>query len=340
MIKQTDLLDGAPDNLTIMDALGKCLQQVRNHEKITVSVSGGWDSDIMADILLRCGCKEKTIFVFFNTGLEYKATKRHIQYLNEKYGIEIIIVPPVKPIPTCAKQYGIPFWSKRVSEYMERLQRHGFQWEDEPLDVLLKKYPKCKAALRWWCNDFGGRFDINRIKWLKEFIVANPPTFNISPKCCYYAKKLPASRFISENDCDLNCIGVRRSEGGARATAWKTCYTSALSGPDEYRPLFWFTDQDKREYDEHYGLKHSECYEVWGMKRTGCAGCPFGRNFEQEIALAEKYEPNFYKAMIKIFGPSYEYTRQFRKFREQMNQAESNGAEEADGQCKISTWEC
>lgn len=320
----TDLLDAAPDNLAIQDALGKCHQQVRNHENILCSVSGGSDSDIMMDLIIRCGGKEKTTFVFFNTGLEYKATKEHIKSLNEKYGIEIQVIPPVKPIPTCVKEYGVPFWSKRVSEYMERLQRHGFQWEDEPLDVLLKKYPKCKAALRWWCNDFGdgdepGRFDIGRIKLLKEFIVQNPPTFKISPKCCSYAKKMPASRFVSENECDLYCTGVRRSEGGARATALKTCFTSALAGPDEYRPLFWFSAADKTDYDEHYEITHSDCYKIWGMKRTGCAGCPFGQRFEEELELAKKYEPNFYRAMIKIFGQSYEYKRKFLEFRKQRN---------------------
>jgi hypothetical protein len=70
------------------------------------------------------------------------------------------------------------------------------------------------------------------------------------------------------------------------------------------------------EFDEHYGSTHSDCYEVWGMKRTGCAGCPFGKNFEGELALAEKYEPKFHKAMLNVFGASYDYTRRFLAFRE------------------------
>lgn len=318
-----ELINSAPENLAIVDALAKCRMQIGRHRKIMASVSGGSDSDVMLDLIIRCGGKEKTTFVFFNTGLEYEATKRQLEYLNDKYGVEIQVIPPIKPIPVCVRQYGVPFWSKQVSDMIERLQKHGFQWEDEPLDVLLRKYPKCKSALRWWCNDWSRTdkpcpFDIDYVKWLKEFLIAHPPTFPISNKCCQYAKKEPAKKYLEEHYFDLNCVGVRQAEGGARATRYKNCYTAATDGPSQYRPLFWFSDTDKAEYDEHYDLSHSDCYKVWGMRRTGCAGCPFGRNFEEELVLAEKYEPKFYKAMLKVFGQSYEYRRQFEAFREEM----------------------
>lgn len=329
-IKMVDLLDEAPDNLTIQDALGKCLQQVRNHEKVVVAISGGADSDVLLDLIIRCGGKEKSIFVFFNTGLEYEATKRQLRHLEEKYDITITILPPIKPIPLCVREYGVPFWSKQVSEYISRLQRHGFQWEDEPFETLLAKYPHCKAALRWWCNAWpcgekgqNSKFNISYTPGLKEFMLANPPTFKISAKCCTYAKKNPVKKFVQTTEADLNCTGIRKAEGGARATAYSTCYSPALAGPDQYRPLFWFSDTDKAEYDAHYGIEHSDCYKVWGMKRTGCAGCPFGKDFEGELALAEKYEPKFHKAMLKVFGESYDYTRRFLEFREQLKEDDS-----------------
>lgn len=313
-----DLVNNGPDNLIIQDALVKCHEAVRTHDKIVAAVSGGSDSDDMTDLILRCGGKDKTTFVFFNTGLEYPATKKQIKHLEEKYGIEVLVLPPIKPIPTCVREYGAPFWSKQVSEYIERLQRHNFQWKDEPFDVLFRKYPKCKAALRWWCNNWGegSRFNIAYTPALKEFMIENPPDFKISAKCCTYAKKEPAKKFMKSCDCDLNCVGLRRAEGGARSTRHTTCYTQALAGPDQYRPLFWFTDADKEEYDRHYGVTHSDCYKVWGMKRTGCAGCPFGKNFENELELARIHEPKFYTAMVKVFEQSYDYTRKFLEFRE------------------------
>lgn len=159
---------------------------------------------------------------------------------------------------------------------------------------------------------------------MKEFLMAHPPQFKISAKCCTYAKKIPAKKFAEAGNFDLNCYGVRKDEGGLRATAYSSCFTQALAGPDQYRPLFWFTDADKAEYDAHYGVTHSECYTAWGMKRTGCAGCPFGKDFEEELTLAEKHEPKFHKAMLKVFGESYDYTRRFYEFREQLKQQRSD----------------
>ena len=320
-IKMLDLLEDAPQNLNIQDALGKCLQQVRNHKKIKVSISGGADSDIMLDLFVRCGGKDKTTFVFHNTGLEYEATKRQLRFLEEKYGVKIEVCKPIKPIPLCVQEHGVLWWSKYVSEMIMRLQRHGFQWEDEPFEVLLEKYPRCKSALKWWCskwemkNGSSGRLNIDWNPGMKEFLINHPPQFKISAKCCHYSKKEPAKKFTKDGDFDMECSGVRKAEGGARATGYSTCFSPALAGADSYRPLFWFTDADKAEYDAHYGIEHSDCYKVWGMKRTGCAGCPFGKDFEVELALAEQYEPNFHKAMLKVFGASYDYTRQFLEFR-------------------------
>lgn len=323
-----ELLDGAPDNLTIQDGIGKCLSMVRSHEKIMVGVSGGADSDNMIHMIILCGGKEKTTFVFYNTGLEYQATKKHLAELEQKYDIKIHVIPPIKPIPLCVKEHGVPFWSKRASEMIMRLQNNGFQWEDEPLEVLLEKYPRCRTGVRWWCNDYkkdNGDPSALNIEWapyLKEFMIANPPTFRISNKCCHYAKKEPARKYEEAGDFDMACTGVRKAEGGYRATGITTCYTQALAGADQYRPLFWFSDADRAEYENHYGVEHSDCYKVWGMTRTGCAGCPFGKEFEQELELIQKYEPKFYKAVMKIFGQSYEYTRQYLKFREEMKKKE------------------
>ena len=112
----------------ILDMLAKAVSVTWRRQKIMVSVSGGSDSDIVVDVIDRVDAKGKATFVFFNTGLEYDATKRHLTYMEEKYGIKIQEVPPVLPIPACCRRYGVPFWSKRVSEMIYRLQRHEFQW--------------------------------------------------------------------------------------------------------------------------------------------------------------------------------------------------------------------
>ena len=88
---------------------------------------------------------------------------------------------------------------------------------------------------------------------------------------------------------------------------------------DVYRPLFWYTNAEKEQYEEVFRIQHSVCYTEYGLTRTGCAGCPYGKNFEQELAVLEKYEPRLYAAATSIFKDSYEYTRKYRAFQKQMN---------------------
>jgi 3'-phosphoadenosine 5'-phosphosulfate sulfotransferase (PAPS reductase)/FAD synthetase len=312
------ILDEAPQNLTIFDSLLITDNKLKRYHNIMCSISGGADSDIVLDICVKVDRDNKVKYVFFDTGLEYEATKKHLKYLEDKYNIKIEVEKAVKPIPLCCRKYGQPFLSKQVSEFISRLQRHNFKWEDRPYEELIKEYPKCKSALKWWCNEKGGQgvFNISRNKHLKEFMIENPPTFLISNKCCTYAKKLVANRYKEDNNIDLSITGIRKAEGGSRATAYKNCFTSnsEKGKADEYRAVFWYKNADKEEYEGHYNIVHSECYSKYGMSRTGCAGCPFGRDFETELDIIQKYEPKLYKAVNKIFGDSYEYTRKYRRF--------------------------
>lgn len=308
----------------IMDMMAKANTIIPKATSIMVSVSGGSDSDIMTHAIYCLDPEKKAVYVYFATGLEYEATKRHLKDLEEKYNIKIESVPPIMPIPTCCRKYGVPFWSKRVSEMIYRLQRHNFKWEDKPFEVLIQEYPNCRAALRWWCNDYpkkdnGGESSLNiaYAPYLKEYMVAYPPPVPISAKCCQKAKKEPAEKYEREHNFDLICTGVRKAEKGIRSLKYKNCFTQNMYEADAYRPLFWLSDKDKQEYKEHYGITYSDCYEVWGMKRTGCPGCPYGKEFEQELELMQKYEPKFYRAAWKIFGASYEYTRGYLRYREE-----------------------
>lgn len=306
--------------------LSKVAEKTSWHDRILCSISGGYDSDIMLDMLERFGGHGKTTYIFQDTGLEYDATKRHLADLAAWYGVEIVKLRPKKAIPVCVKTYGVPFWSKYVSQMLQRLQRHQFQWEDAQINVLSAKYPKCKAALRFWCNDFRtktgaeSRFNIAYVSGLKEFMIQNPPDFLISSKCCDYAKKDPARNFLKQGGFDMNCVGVRKSERGERSTAYTSCFDRGFGDlASQFRPLFWMTDKQKEEYREHFGLVRSDCYEAWGMKRTGCACCPFGKKFETELTLVQNYEPKLCSAAKAIFGPSYDYTRKFLAFRKTMN---------------------
>lgn len=320
-LELTELINVVPDQEFLL-IFGKGKNHITNNEKnIACAVSGGSDSSIMVDILAKLDDEKKVVYVFFDPGIEFQATKEHLDYLEERYGIEIKRVKAKKPVPVACQEYGVPFLSKYVSEMISRLQRHNFQWEDEPYDVLIKKYPHCKIGLKWWCNENGQNsgFNISKNKLLKEFMHLNPPNFKISAKCCHYGKKLPSKQFCKENNIELLCLGIRRGENGIRSKAIKSCFSKSCEnnkGHDEWLPLFWIDDNQKQQYKQLNDLVYSDCYEVYGLKRTGCFGCPFGSGFEDELKRIKEYEPKLYNAANKIFGKSYEYTRAYRRFKD------------------------
>lgn len=111
-------------------------------------------------------------------------------------------------------------------------------------------------------------------------------------------KKDVSHKLIKENTYELNIVGVRRAEGGVRATSYKSCFSEGDDGCDNYRPLFWYKDSDKIDYENAYNVEHSDCYVVYALPRTGCAGCPFGRDFENELEVIQNMNQNFIRLLI------------------------------------------
>lgn len=309
-----NILEACKHNLIISDALTKA-DSILNSDKyknIYCSVSGGSDSDIVIDICEKVA-KGKVRYVFFDTGIEYLASRNHLKYLEDEYEISITKANAAIPVPVGTRKFGQPFINKTVSEFVGRLQDHGFDFIERSYEEDLRRCPKCKSALAWWHNKNTTIFNIARHRYLKEFILVNPPAFKISNKCCKGAKKDVSKQFQKEHDVDLMIVGVRRAEGGARAIAYKNCF-STKKGVSQYRPIFWFTDRDKKEYEKMFSIEHSACYKEYGLKRTGCAGCPYGRNLEDELNIISTHEPKLFATAKKIFKDSYEYTKRYKEF--------------------------
>ena len=300
------------DHARINNTMGKMAYYLETHKSICVSVSGGADSDIIVHIIATNFREQlhKTHFVFANTGLEYKATIRHLADLEKKYNIKIERVRGM-PIPLAVRKYGVPFISKQVSEYMGRLQSHRFCWCDGSLDDLCEKFGECRAALRWWCNDWGNksRFNIDWNKGLKDFLITNGISFKASAICCQKSKKDPLIKFQKSVNCDLVITGERKSEGGQRARK-QSCFEKS-HGFDHYMPLFFWNDETKSYYEATEKIGHSDRYAVYGLERTGCVGCPFSQHRKEELEIMKKYEPNLYKACMNVFGESYRLMDKF-----------------------------
>ena len=313
-----------PNNPTILDAAIKTedhiARQAAQGGKILVSVSGGSDSDIMLDLFERVGYPDGLVhYAWIDTGMEYAATKRQLAYLEKRYGIAIHKYRPRLTVAQACKRYGVPFLSKNDSDHIAALQRHEFGWGTV-----------CENGYRndehWWNGN--GRMSARHATGLREYMMKNPPDFKISDRCCYYAKKQTSNAVERMTAATMVCLGMRKSEGGIRSVAIKSCFAEGDgTRAARFYPIFWFSDADKAEYEAHCEIQHSDCYSVWDLKRTGCACCPFGSGFEKELEAVKKYEPKLFAAANKIFGASYEYTRKYRAFKESLKRERRRGGQ-------------
>lgn len=334
-------------------------KHLRNHPKAICSYSGGADSDILVDLLETARKIMPSLpridYVFFNTGLEMKAIKDHVKETAEKYDIEIQEARPDISIVLAAKKYGIPFVSKimsgGLSEWQKKQVPMGIADEyNEATDKeakrqeLRERYPHCESLINFicCCNSAGEprpniQLVINSSKYMRDFVTENPPDFPISAKCCDYCKKQVAHKV--QKDYEMIITGERRDEGGMRSVPRKDntalCFTETASGQYRLRPLYYVSDSDKAWYKETYGIRYSDAYEVYGLTRTGCCGCPISYKAVEDLQKIGKYEPNLEKAAWNVFGKSYEYRKKYNEYKERRLIDEQNEKKNIPGQLSI-----
>ena len=336
------------DSVAKFDAIeGIIITRLLQHPKAICSYSGGSDSDILIDLIERARRKIPDLnippvkYVFFNTGLEMKATKDHVKAVAEKYGVEIEECRPKTNIVQSSRIHGIPFVSKIMSNGLSEWQKKGVplsiadeydKAEDKAAkrQELRERYPKCESLINFLCccNKVGEprpniQIVINSSRYMRDFIAENPPDFKISAKCCDYCKKQTAHR--AQKGYDMIITGERMAEGGMRSVPRNAefydnpnntmCFYESTDNQFRFRPLYYVSDQDKAWYKEYYGLKYSDAYEVYGLTRTGCCGCPISHKAVEDLEKIKPYEPNVVKAAWNIFGKSYLYRQAYNEYK-------------------------
>lgn len=336
------------DSVAKFDAIeGIIITRLLQHPKAICSYSGGSDSDILIDLIERARRKIPDLnippvkYVFFNTGLEMKATKDHVKAVAEKYNVEIEECRPKTNIVQSSRIHGIPFVSKIMSNGLSEWQKKGVplsiadeydQAEDKAAkrQELRERYPKCESLINFLCccNKAGEprpniQIVINSSRYMRDFIAENPPDFKISAKCCDYCKKQTAHR--AQKGYDMIITGERMAEGGMRSVPRNAefydnpnntmCFYESSNSQFRFRPLYYVSDQDKAWYKEYYGLKYSDAYEVYRLTRTGCCGCPISHKAVEDLEKIKPYEPNVVKAAWNIFGKSYLYRQAYNEYK-------------------------
>lgn len=313
-------------------------KRLREHPNAICSYSGGSDSDLLIDLIERVRKMFKlpsVEYAFFNTGLEMQATKDHVKATAEKYGVEIKEHRPKVNIVMATKRYGVPFVSKIMSAGLGEWQKKQVplsiadeydQAEDKAAkrQELRERYPKCESVINFLCccNAAGEprpniQLVINSSKYMRDFIGEHPPDFQISADCCTYCKKNVAHAI--QKPFEMIITGERRDEGGMRSAPRQDntslCFTETSTGQYRLRPLYYVSDADKAWYKEYHGLRYSDAYEVYGLTRTGCCGCPISYKAVDDLEKIKPYEPNVVRAAWNIFGKSYLYRQQYNDYK-------------------------
>ena len=346
---------------------GIVMTRLKQHPNAICSYSGGADSDILIDLIENARRLVPSLppvkYVFYNTGLEMKAIKDHVKEVAEKYGVEIEEVRPKVNIVQATRKHGLPFVSKIMSTGLEGWQKKGIplsiaeeyeQAEDKEAKrrELSERYPKCESTINFLCccNSKGEprpniQLVINSSKYMRDFINECPPDFKISAKCCDYCKKQVAHNV--QKGYEMIITGERRDEGGMRSVPrseqWNEnntmCFAETANGQFRFRPLYYVSDKDKEWYKNEFGIRYSDAYEVYGLTRTGCCGCPISYKAIYDLEKIGKYEPTLVKAAWNVFGDSYRYRQKYNEYKEKRKAEEKRAKKKGDGYEQLSLFE-
>lgn len=306
-------------NVAINDAIERVHKGYRLSEgDIYLSFSGGKDSTVVAEIIKMAKLEKDIPFVFADTRIELDATLKFVKGFDYP---NVVIVKPRKPFGQILKEYGKPAISKNKSEWLSTYHRHV----DEPLKTARARQLISGDA------EVGGElrgFKSKNALAKKHFHVLHPELdYKIANKCCEYMKKKPFVDFSKEMGMKGTFTGIRVAEGGARALSYKTCTVFRKSKNDVMvMPIFDWSDEILEEFIKEFNIKLSDAYEVYGSKRTGCIGCPFSRDLEEDLTRLHKYEPKKYKATIHWLKDVYvdqnvklEFDSEYMKYYEERN---------------------
>lgn len=189
---------------------------------------------------------------------------------------------PLKHRNDIKTEYGIPCFTKQQDEYIYRYQ-HG------------SRSANTMRAIN------GENVKMNLNKKARE-LTLNGTLHKVSNKCCDWNKELPMIRYGKAHN-KKPILGVRGAESGTR----KAKYTSCMTKQGKFTPLYDFSDELMDLIYEVYEIEIPKCYNY--LSRTGCAGCPYGRNTEIELGLIpdgqRQHAIKFFKESYDVLGVNY-----------------------------------
>lgn len=255
-----------------------------------ISFSGGKDSTVLSHLIDEALPKNKIPRVFINTGIEYKLLVAFVEREREKDN-RIQIIAPQKNIREVLEQYGYPFKSKEHSCKL-------FEYQKGNRPESIKKYFRLQKSNYRTCPN------ILMYQTTPEF------KLKVSDLCCHKLKKEVAKKYQLSNNKEIVITGMTKEEGGQRTNL--NCIVTNKEGKiKKFHPLSIITEDFINWYIAERKIELCELYyPPFNFKRTGCKGCPFSLDLQDQLDTMAVLLPAEKKQCEIIWKPVYdEYRR-------------------------------
>lgn len=281
------------NELLLFDRLNVIKDTINKYgeENFYLSFSGGKDSTVLHYLLDKALPNNKIPRVFINTGIEYKMIVDFVKGLAANDD-RFVILQPTQPILPMLEKYGYPFKSKQHSHNVMVYQHSGIGLSVKRYLGIIESNTKfrCPKGLLY---QFTSEFKIK-----------------LSDNCCRKLKKEPIKKWEKETKRTIAITGMRNSEGGKRASIKGCILTDKQGNVKRFHPLIKVDDAWENWIVNEKQIKLCDLYyEPYNFKRTGCAGCPFSLDLQNQLEKLAVYLPLERAKCETIWKPVYEEYR-------------------------------
>lgn len=294
--------------LTLFDRIEIIKETNKLHDlenKAYISFSGGKDSVVLHHLIDLAIPNNRIPRVFINTGIEYNDIVKYTLEMAENDD-RFVIIKPTRNIKEILEKYGYPFKSKQHSLNL------AIYWNNKEKDdytLSTKRYLGIiESSTKFKCPD------VLNYQFTPDFKI------HCSDKCCLKLKKEPIKKWEKENNKRISLTGMRKSEGGQRASIKSCVITDKDNNVVKFHPLLVVDDQWEDEFIKKQNIKLCKLYyPPFNFKRTGCKGCPFNLGLQEQLETMQLYLPNERKQCEMIWKPIYE---EYRRLNYRLNKIE------------------
>ena len=284
------------NELILFDRLNVIKDTINKYgeQNFYIGFSGGKDSTVVHHLVDMALPGNTIPRAFVNTGIEYIDIVKFVKGLASK-DPRIEIVNAGVNIKQMLEKYGYPFKSKEHSTKLGQWQAANEAGR-----------PQAEYTLNYWQGNETTKFkcpEILKYQFSEDF------KLKVSPQCCVKMKKNTTHRFERERERTILITGMQQSEGGQREHISCTVFRDGKMV--KFHPLAKVNDEWEQWFIDKYNIQLCKLYyDPYNFQRTGCKGCPFALNLQEELEVMEKYLPNERKQCEIIWKPVYdEYRR-------------------------------